>query len=1571
MNDGRKSLYPIIVITLIVLQFLSLVSITYAKQAFILNGYNYKASSNTNTIYPGSRNVALTVNVIYNGSSSAYVSAGCISLPTGFSITRGYSACSPAKKPNGSTCTVVEPNDTILFEYRIDVDGSVTPGIYLANITVYYKVGGSSYTDILSGIQIKVSQYPRISIEVVDWYWSPDAYPGSQGVYLYVTLRNSGDSSIIQANGVAQLISEVFNPSSIRFQFSNLDKNQLTTIVLGPLSIYSIATPNIQYHIMLKLNATMSTDDGVIYYTQGSTFFYVMLSQAPTVSLKIVDYGIESLKPVRELVGGRFYLIVTNMDFKTIRSMTAYFVTQSAGAYFLNKSNYAVVDTQRSLGYGDTLTLYSPPMIFENISEVAVLVKLVMFGDNNGAEFWSESQYLFTVLLQEPRIDLRIASVYWLSSEVYPGTEGATLNIVVQNYDVVDVRDAVALLQLSPGFYPSTITVSGLTIRSGSMTSLSFSGISIQTSVIGGEYPVKVTLKGVAYDAASNAFFGFTSTYTVSIRVSEKPITRLLNVTSVGWREGKAYTTSVGLHAYTYLQVSSPGYRIEGIRATAYLPKEMIFENGNRSLTVVSSNVYNYGQNIYLELGSINVVSADEGLYPIVLRIEGLATTLQGSTYWFSEYFTVLLQVFKPILNITLVDYGWENPLTGSETYGASIYITIQSLSIDTIESIIANIEIFNATFLGGRSTAIQTISISLMYGSMQTILFRDIEIYNSSSVSVKLWFSAILSNGRNSYYRAWIDYSLAIKTVKNVNNTFRVLALHTSIGNIYSPLLPSSRGATISVDIVNTKTYQISWIKPEIVLPEDLKLNELGGTCLNGVVASGTCTITMNVDVMPGASPGSRNATVYLTYSTRSGQTFSVFREKLSIPITIASYSYYRPSIELISAYWGVQTPIRVLPNQRNTPFTLTVTNRGYYAVEGVYVYSRPLNNSVIMIKESSECSPLLNSGAMCSVTLYADLINVVSSGHIRFMVSVSYMFTQFGTNINDVQLFEVMLPVDEPASGKGLYIVDASWGNNWPVYPNTENATLSISIVNRWPYRISGLDLELILPPGFSSKHGYLAKTYISGPISSLQQFSASFQVSVGDVEPGKYHVTLVARYIVESGAPEMLAVEKHNITITVNDLSKSIDLISIQWIGRAPQPPEYGAMLMISVRNNYNPSMKGVLLDVVLPRGFTASETNTSRTTVPASNINILQQARGLQVPLDQLQSLAYTLLQQTMLSPQGYSFGYGDIMYFYLKLNIVVNEVGIYVANATLNYIDHWNNVRRIPLDININVLGSAKLIDVITPTSIRVTKGVATLDIGIINTGSAPLYNVYVYLIPYSSILIPQQAVKYLDVMLPTKTVNLSYTLIYNPISVTAGGGVQTYLRYMSAPFSLSIVYRDVYGNTWFFNTSLAIIVEPFIDITLLDAKARFANGLLTVSGTIANYGIASARSVVARTTYGDKYQETLIGDLDPASQSAFRIEMRPEKAVSDTVSLQILYRDDYGRILIENYVIPLQIQSVETSIATQTQQIIPLYNHYLVIFIIVVFLVAIGYILYRYIKTHAKALETTIERIES
>ena len=122
----RRAIVSAILILFIVTQFTYVPQEVFAQTPFVLQSYSYKSSANTDVVYPGSRNTVLTVNVLYNGSQSAYVSAACISLPRGFSVTRGYSSCAPPQTPNGSTYTVVEPGDIAVFTYHIDIGGDVS-----------------------------------------------------------------------------------------------------------------------------------------------------------------------------------------------------------------------------------------------------------------------------------------------------------------------------------------------------------------------------------------------------------------------------------------------------------------------------------------------------------------------------------------------------------------------------------------------------------------------------------------------------------------------------------------------------------------------------------------------------------------------------------------------------------------------------------------------------------------------------------------------------------------------------------------------------------------------------------------------------------------------------------------------------------------------------------------------------------------------------------------------------------------------------------------------------------------------------------------------------------------------------------------------------------------------------------------------------------------------------------------------------------------------------------------------------------------------------------------------------
>jgi hypothetical protein len=1554
MNRLYRALMGVL-ITLYVATPLLLSLVTAEAPLFTLINYNYKSRAGEEEIYPGSRDIALTVNVRYIGDSPVYVSAGCIQLPAGFTPSRGYSACTPPQTPNGTTYDIIHTNDVVVFNYHLDVSTDVAPGSYVLSLIIYYRMQNASGSEVLNNIVIEVSSYPELSLTVANWYWSPAGYPGSDGVYLYVTLRNTGGSRILSARGEARLPEDAFSPSTISFQIANIGKDEYATIGLGPISIYPSANPNITYQVQLDLNATMSTNDGVQYHAQGSIVFNISLTPPPIIHLEVVDYGLETPRPVEGSRQARFYMVIVNKDFKTIRSVTAYYYIATPGAVFVNGSSSSVSILEATLGYGNAASIYSEPIVLGSVHQLVINVSLLIFGDDNGAEFWSTINYEFAVSIEEPLVDLEVVNVYWSSGGVYPGSENAVLNIVLLNNDIVDVRDAVVSITLPEGFYPRCLTVSNVLVQRGSMTTVSFTGISISNSTIPGEYPAILVVQGVAWDISTNTYYAFTANYTVAVNVSETPVFKILTVATSGWIGGRAYTTSVNAAFYAYLQVTAPGYTIRGLKVKVNLPDQLLFTNGEKYSTATLGNIYRYGDFIYVEFAGVDVVTDKSGPVPVVLEVEGLASS--GGDYWFREYHTILLPILEPSLNLTLVDASWSVNPVSSEASELGVSITMQSTSIDTITSITARLTLTNAVYSSGREEAIVSVQRPVNYGEVFTLDFTGVNI-NATALNAVLEVYAVLSTGRSMYYRAVRVYNVSMNTLTELN-AFRIIGVHTVIAGSYTPLLPSSRGVSIVIELANSKPYRVSWIQVNATGTSDVKINDITGTCVNGLAPAGTCTITLNVDVSPNATPGSRSIELLLKYAVATAQGVSLFSERHVVDFAIADAKYYEPELKLVSTYWGVQAPMRVLVGQRNVPLSIVIINTGYYSLDGVYVYVKPLNNTVLMVTDSSMCTPRLTTGASCSVTLYTDLSMVEKPGELFFEVSVNYLFTVFNTLMEGSKEFTAKLRVDEPASGSGLLLVDSSWANNWPVYPSTENATLQVILANKWPYRISGVQLELVLPKGFHSKTGNVAQAYIPGPINSLQELAAEFTINIEGVEPGIYTAKLSASYIVETGTPNTRVFEDYNVTLIVNNPYSSIQPIIVDWIGRAPEPPEYGALLMVALRNNLNPSMKGPVLELELPEGFLDAASNTSHMKVIASSTNILQQVQIQPLGL-QTGGFNPQLIQELISRVQtggASGFTYGDVLYFYLKLNIVTERRGVFVFSGNLSFIDHWNNKRVIPISFNVSLLGSSKIIEVYAPTSLRVVNGTSNLSIKVLNKGSGPLYNIYVYLIPYGGMLIPQDAVKYIDELPPGGIVLVNYTLIYNPFAV-ATGGVQAYLRYMTAPFNLAISYRDVYGYTGYYNTSIAVLVEPFIELVLSSTKATLSGGTLSISGVILNYGIATARSIVVKAVYMDKSTETLVGDLDPASQMAFRLEMSVGSGGGDKVLLIVSYRDEYGRVEELNYTLSInRVESIATTSPKQSEGLLPGYAT--VSISVVVFLAVIALLIYRYLKKHS------------
>ncbi len=1564
----RASMLILVLMLLSVLAPLS--SIVANSQSFRLKSYSYKSSANTNTIYPGSKNVELVVETKYVGLNTIQDVTGCLVMPEGFTVARGHTSCSPAYDANNTVYETVVNGDVVIFKYYINVLDNTTPGIYNFKIRITYNTveNGSiaSSTEYLSGINITVSPYPNIKLDVVDYYWSPDAYPGSAGVSLNIVLENKGNASIINGHLKISLPQKlVERPLTVRQDIGTLNKNDRVTITLNNIDILPNATPNALYPVHIDAILTARTDDGVTYDTNTSTSFSVMVSSAPKVLVEFIDYGLTSLMPSNNTRLTKLYFTLQSKDTKTINSITAIISLESPNTTFANGSTTSITIIQGPINYGDYFTIRSNDIVLNTSSTIKVKLTLIIFGSDNGAEFWSIQEYEFNLTVKARKPDIRVIGAYWNNNRAYPGAASKTLNIVLLNNDVVDVTSSTIRLVLPKGFSPRELVATNTRLPNGVETTIAFNGINIDKDLKPGLYEAKIIITGVITDT-DNSFREFNETLPVLINVSslEKPV---IEVVDSGWSNGRAYVTSYNVRAYTEFLVSKP-VTIQSVVATVYLPPQLSSLNNKRELNVTLTGNYGYGQTFRIETPALNITTSSPGLIVLPLTLNILVSD-QGTTTWIKENYTIILRVVEPKLNLTLVDASWNTPRISNETFSASMRLLLQSLHADQISNtvIIVYSETKQVMFSNGRNYSVQVLSGPINYGDILSATINGIDLERTSStITFKVEVYSTIRLGE-SYYRVHKSFNVTLNT-SSEEDFLALSRVETIYQGQYAPLLPTSNNMVIAVTLTNTRPEALSSVNVNVNLPRGFTLRGVDGTCLNGVGGGSSCTINIHVD-LGNIELGLYPINLSLEYIVRSNTATSIHRQKISFNVPVKDINEYLPRIKPVEWYWGTQTPITVFGGDRNAPLTVIVYNPDRYSASGVLVKIIPLNSSVKTLSNTSYCGTIPSAGT-CTSVFHIDLGNA-SNGVVYFNVIVEYLFTVYGAHFDYKLQYPVSLRIEEYAGGKGLEIVGYGWSNNWPVYPYTENATFQVTLSNRWPYQVSGITLQLVLPDGFKEVYGKNL-TYIAGPIQSLASFTASFTINVGDVEPGIYKAKLLVDYVVDAGGPRLRAHEEHTVDIIVNNLKNALTLLDPTWVSGSPELGSYGVTLRIRIRDNSIPNINGPILEVQLPPGIYCSINNDTRVKLAPSTIEVgitplLGQGRATATSQPNVQEILSVLtgLQQTSGQVVSQSFSKGNILSFTIPLNILVKRTGVYYANITLNFVDHWGNVRRVNFTLPLRILGSAKIIEVNTPSYIRVINGTSNLTIELVNRGSAPVYNVYVYFIPKSPLALPADATKYIDKLLPGEPVNVSFELRYNPMSVSYGAG-GTAVQYSSLPIMLAILYRDATGHQYMLNTSTTVLLEPFIDVRFAkDVKAEQRGGILVVSGTLINYGLSSARSVEVRVIAGNHVASSFIGDIDPASESAFRVELQLEKSVG-SVRVEALYRDEYNvqHITAEN----LSVTTIELNVTTTTTATtgIMTSTHIAVIGVVAAFLAIVAFMIYRYFKKHTHEIEETI-----
>ena len=1575
MGKSVGGLVVALILLSILSAFIAPLSMGSATYFTIVSSY-VKNSAGGDKVYPGSRNAILIVEARYIGSTTLKNVQACLDLPSGISPSRGHGSCSPAYTLNGTDVyEEVYGGTTVAFRFHIDIDRGVSPGTYSVDLSIsYFNTSSGTWGDELHRVTLTVSSYPPLQLSIKDVYWSPMGYPGGTGLTLVLEVENTGDSSLQSGTARLYLPQDSFYPSELRSSIGGIGAHGRATITFNNIAILANASPG-AHRVTLRISGVASTDDGVSYDASTTVEFTVPVNPPPTPLLVVLDYGwsATSVRQGQRLASA--YITIQSRDPGTISSVVAVYRVEECGS-FTNGSRSSVEVLRGGYGAGDTFTLRTPGIDVSTdtqCSYVKLSVELLVYGSRNGAEYWSSVNYTFALPLNGTPPPITVTKVLWASQRAFPGSTDR-LEVVVANEGAFDLRDAVATLLLpSTVFEPSNLTLTDVSLSSGRRTSLTFGPVTVDPSATPGTYPATLVIDAVAA-FRDGSFRRVRLNLPVYVTVSQPPWGRL-GLLDYGWVDGRAYTTSTMTGFYVRLRVERPA-SIRSLVAVAHLPHGLEALSGNLSVVAVPGRTYSYGDVIELRFSNINVTSVGAKAMPVEVEVKYLAQ-VNNAYVWMSKRITLLLPLRKPVLNLSLVDAGWIGGFTERRGEGVSLYATFLSRSADRIVSLVVRVRLPpGVRRADGSSIAIWTSTTPVSYGDVFTAQVQDLVINSSSNVlRLSLIVEAVLTTG-NGFYRATRTFNLTLG-LGVPEKPFALAALETRFRGNPAPLLPGARSVDIAIRLLNRHTARISSIGVDTEVPKGFRLRGIGGSCLGGVTGGAGCELVLTVDVSESVEPGIHNATLRIRYLEAVGRAVVRGVQELAIPIAVDSPQDYVPRLELLAVYWGTTAPQMPAPGTRSAPLTVVVLNRGRYQATGVSVELRILNSSVRALTAAAPCANTLAPGAWCRATLYLDLRDA-SPGSLLLNVSLRYTFQGYGAlvEVSRSWLRSVRIYRFAGAEQQGLKLISSGWLNSWPVYPGTENATFTVRLANRLPYPVRGIELVLELPPGFRGRDGRIAKAYVDGPVQSLASFDASFTVTVpGSVKPGRYTAILRASYVASSGGAQLKLEDRYRVELVVNSLENAIELVTASWYGYSPEPGSYGAPLYVVFRNNVFPQIRGAVLEIELPKGFTCSINNRSRARIPASSMGAaptpVAMAPTRQQLLAQLASVmgAAAATQQVTLSE-------GSLVTFIVPINVLVDKPGIYIATGYLTFIDQWRNVRRVRVTIPIPLLGSSRIIEVRTPSSVRFVGGRAVLNLTLVNVGTAPVYNVYVALAPMSPTALVYDNIRYVSMLKPHHPVTLSYTIVYNPLGEYAagygGGGGFVPSSASTLVFSVAVIYTDVLGYRRSFNTTVSLISEPFADPRITpDTRAECRGGILSVSGTVINYGSSTAYRLEVLVYAGGVNASTFVGDVDPGDQTAFKVSVRVPRP-PDSVELYLVYRDSYNNV----YRVPFRLavhvaQPLPITTSAVQASAFP-WERGVVVVAVVAFLAAVGYVIYRLAKRYSERLSrsTVAEEVE-
>ena len=855
------------------------------------------------------------------------------------------------------------------------------------------------------------------------------------------------------------------------------------------------------------------------------------------------------------------------------------------------------------------------------------------------------------------------------------------------------------------------------------------------------------------------------------------------------------------------------------------------------------------------------------GIYKAKLRIEATFQGYGGASKTYYNSLDINLKISKPQnLTIAIVSIGWNGLDTlyrGSRE--VNLDITIRNIGFYRINSLNIYLHLPDGfTTAAGLHLVNYTFNRVLDYGDTATLSIGPIYASNITPGIYNFTLEAygLISVG-NTILKAYYNSTIHLR-VSSYNSNLVITSIEYDYNNQPSPLLPGSKAIEIKLRIANRGLRDISALGVKVKTPDGFKI--YGITIPNGDIPASTAfTLAFYVNVSNWVKPGKYPFNISLSYIVDPNGARAIDIFKTTIYIEVSNPEIYKSNIVIANAYWGVNQPIEVYPGSKFNQLTITLLNKGPYDARSLRVVVEAPDGFTITYTTSSTLD-ILRTLEYSRLTFYVNISKSVNPGDYRFNMSIYYMLSIYGSDIPKRLNTFIYVRVSRPPAGLPyIKIVDYDWENGYNVYPNTKKARLVVTIADESPYSVSGINATLILPNGFERRGSRYVHSYIAGPINSWQTATLTFEFNIGNVSPGFYNVTLIIRYLLNSGGGGLSLTDVYKLSIRISHTS-GVQYITSYWLYNSAGPGAAGIYQIVVLRNIEFDRMYGIIAEVILPDGVISTITGGKVFNITPYIASSSQQITQL---ITSIRAGRFTI-QPTQV--QGGEARKGDFIIIPMTLNFKPDiKPGVYDYKIILSFLDEWNTERSININARMWVLGRTENIIVLENKSvIFISSRRSKIVLYLYNNGSGPMYDVRVSLSSLSSAISFSSAVKYIPVMKPRQVVKLVWY---------AAPATSSYIG--SIPALVTISYVDPAGNMMMFNQTVILYVEGIAELKLIDVSIEpnppYAMSKLTISATIVNIGTDTARNTevfIKSNKYLDLDQSSysFVGDIDKGSQ---------------------------------------------------------------------------------------------------